>query len=784
MSTAAEPATVPASCVSDFSDRLFFMLAEPIGSAYLADIITGIYAVNLTIMNTNPSVSLFGKLYLPVSESHSLEEIIILIRTRRWIREIIGYRQALTEGRTEDARKLKSRLPGFTPSGVFNGGHRASQLVTYSQLVGLDFDHVTDSAALAALFRKQRYTRAQFISPGGEGLKVFVSVDTGQGQHAEAFAAVATHYEQLSGLSCDRVCKDISRCCYVSDDPEACYNPEAEAFSPSSVSPGQVFVHDWLRSNTPAEGNRNHTVYRLGCEGNRRGFDSETIASFCVPLLRASDFTEAEIRQALSSAYQGNTPEHSTRPATERTETALKAPDAISGEELREHTPFLPEKLTDSLPPLLGEAIGFYTDRRERDMALLAACTVLSACLPGVWGVYNRKRVYPHLFTVEVAPAANGKGCINDMRRLADRYASLIEAETKRKEEEYRQELENWELKKVSVHRKGQPVRMVDAPVKASTCYFLIPTQITKAKLLVHLAENGEIGGLMADSEIDTLISAGKQDYGQFDDLLRKAFHHETVASSRKTDNEMIRILRPRLAVLLAGTPGQFPRLVTHVENGLISRLLLYTCRSEAVWQDVSPAGGTADFESYLDALSERVLEIALVLRKRRLQVKLASEQWGELNLHFSRLLQESDLFGCEHFLGVVKRYGLIAYRLCMIFTALDTATLAYGVDERYCSMPHFKAALSITDVCLEHSRLLMTQLEEVAVTNELHCPDGFRKIFDQLPDQFNLSDLYPLCQSINMGERAVRRYLSRLEPKFITRLSRGCYQKNDLSAA
>ena len=170
-------------------------------------------------------------------------------------------------------------------------------------------------------------------------------------------------------------------------------------------------------------------------------------------------------------------------------------------------------------------------------MAFLAACTVLSACLPGVWGIYNRKRVYPHLFTVEVAPAANGKGCINDMRRLADSYASLIEIETKRKEDEYLQALEEWELKKAAAHQKKQAVKVTDAPVKASTCYFFIPTQITKAKLLVHLAENGEVGGLMVDSEIDTLISASRQDYGQFDDLLRKAFQHEPVASSRKVDN-------------------------------------------------------------------------------------------------------------------------------------------------------------------------------------------------------------------------------------------------------
>ena len=124
-------------------------------------------------------------------------------------------------------------------------------------------------------------------------------------------------------------------------------------------------------------------------------------------------------------------------------------------------------------------------------MAFLAACTVLSACLPGVWGVYNRKRVYPHLYTVEVAPAANGKGCINDMRHLADRYASLIEIETKRKEDEYLQALEEWELKKAESRRTKKAVSVADAPREERTCYFYIPTQITKAKLLVHLSENG-----------------------------------------------------------------------------------------------------------------------------------------------------------------------------------------------------------------------------------------------------------------------------------------------------
>lgn len=729
-------------------------------------------------MKTTRLVSFFEKLYLSASSPRTVEEIIILIRTRRWMHEIIAYRAALAAGDKKGARELKGRLPGFTPSGVFEGGHRANQLKNYNNVVGLDFDHVSNPAALATLFRAQSSTLALFVSPGGEGLKVFVAVDTDREQHAAAFAGVAACYERLSGLFCDRACKDICRCCYVSDDAEAYYNPDATPFSPLLVSPCQLFVHDWLRKHPAAEGNRNETVYRLGCAANRLGFGSAEVASFCVPLLQADDFTEEEMKQALFSAYQGNKEERGAVEADKRTFVDTTDTDTISGEELREQTPFLPENLENDLPPLLGEAVRFYPDRREHDMALLAAITVLSACLPKVWGIYNRKKVYSPLFTIEVAPAANGKGCINDMRHLADSYASLIEVETKRKEEEYLQALEEWEVKKAAAHQKKEPVDLSGAPLKASTCYFFIPTQITKAKLLVHLAENGEIGGLMADSEIDTLISASRQDYGQFDDLLRKAFHHEAVSSSRKTDNEMIRIHSPRLAVLLAGTPGQFSRLVPDAENGLASRLLLYTCRSEAAWQDVSSAGEAEHFDAHIDRLSDRVKELACRLRQRPLRVRLSAGQWKELNAYFARSLRETDLFGSESFLSVVKRHGLMAYRLCMIFTALDVAGLDYGVDERVCSMPHFRAALSIIDVCLAHSRLLMTQLAESPDVHELTCPDSFRRLFEALPEEFTSSDVILLANEMGCSERTVRRHLRRLEPTYLVRLSRGHYRK------
>lgn len=62
-------------------------------------------------MNTQPQVSFFRKLYLPASDPRSLEEIIILIRTRRWTHEILAYRNAVKDGDKEKARELKTGCP-------------------------------------------------------------------------------------------------------------------------------------------------------------------------------------------------------------------------------------------------------------------------------------------------------------------------------------------------------------------------------------------------------------------------------------------------------------------------------------------------------------------------------------------------------------------------------------------------------------------------------------------------------------------------------------------------
>ena len=421
----------------------------------------------------------------------------------------------------------------------------------------------------------------------------------------------------------------------MGDDGEAYYNPDAEVFhipEKQSAEKGvDAFVARFLDRIPPLAGARNQTVYRLGCEANRRGFSYTETAACCTLRLQAADFTATEIEQALHSAYQGNINEHATYggakgqidrenfPYSFQNRTSLR--DGRNRDKRRSPARADPAhsrrgvRMASRSVPRGGRLLSAAPRARHGAPRSMHGGKRLP---PEVSGKYHRKRVFPHIFTVEVAPAANGKGCINDMRHLADLYEELIKTETGQAEAEYMQALEEWEQKKAEAHQKHRSVVVKDAPKPAAKAYLNIPTQVTKAKMLVHLRDNGNIGGLMADSEIDTILSASKQDYGMFDDLLRKAFHPRTglfVAQDGQRDDPH---RLSTLALLLSGTPGQFSRLIPDSESGLLSRLLLYTCRSEAVWQDVSPEGDKMDMPKKLSELSEQLMNIAKTLRRRR----------------------------------------------------------------------------------------------------------------------------------------------------------------------
>ena len=74
-----------------------------------------------------------------------------------------------------------------------------------------------------------------------------------------------------------------------------------------------------------------------------------------------------------------------------------------------------------------------------------------------------------------------------------------------------------------------------------------------------------------------------KSDYGNYSDVLRKAFHHELVSLSRRKDREYCEVSNPRVSVALAGTPEQVRKLIPDAENGLMSRFCSISFASREV---------------------------------------------------------------------------------------------------------------------------------------------------------------------------------------------------------
>ena len=131
----------------------------------------------------------------------SLIDILKEIKSDKYQSDINSIRYAVHKGDDKTADEIKSTLLAFTTSGTFGNSRTKANIETYSQIIGLDFDHipVTNLNPLIQLINESEYTLASFISPKGEGIKVFIKVNSNAAQHTIAYSQVANYYKNISG---------------------------------------------------------------------------------------------------------------------------------------------------------------------------------------------------------------------------------------------------------------------------------------------------------------------------------------------------------------------------------------------------------------------------------------------------------------------------------------------------------------------------------------------------------------------------------------------------------
>lgn len=447
--------------------------------------------------------------------------------------------------------------------------------------------------------------------------------------------------------------------------------------------------------------------------------------------------------------------------------------------------PHFPEEIFEALPPFLQKVVGNAISAEDRDVILLGAIGCLSVCFYNVCGVYDERVVYFNLYLFVVADAGMGKGALSLCRELVAPINQCLHEQTAQNMIEYKRELTEYQK------CKGKNPEAVE-PIAPQQKTLIIPANSSSSSLISILHDNDGIG-LLFETEGDTLSQTLKSEHGNYSDLLRKAFHHEPISMSRRKDREYLEIDSPRLSVVLAGTPEQVSHLIPDAENGLLSRFIFYFIPFRRGIRDVFATDDVAKskhaifktignkFLHLLDSFMNQgsfVIILPTHLQHRFVEwlVRLNDECCDEVDNGMQ---------------GIVRRLGLIAFRMMMLFTAIrafdNPMPQARAPDGRIvleCSETDFNTVLRICEILLYHSIHIYMKLRPKSTRNIL--PDietgvNARRyaLFHNLPDEFDKSVYDRIVSEMNENASTASKWIDKfIQDGRLKRTSKGNYMK------
>ena len=269
-----------------------------------------------------------------VTENKDILKILDDIKNGVYKPAITYLRKSLADNKIEAAERAKKSLPAFTPSATFKGGRKMEFLTNYNALVVLDIDKITPNKLSESKekLKENPFVFAFFTSPSGNGLKIFVNVDSGKDEHKETFLKLQRYFEDILSLEIDKSGKDITRLCFFSYDPELFVNEACTIFSthsnqsqeqttqtskttnsqiPNTINYDLLYTHCVQfteKKESFIDGNRNNFVYQLANNLNRKGVPESVALGY---ILADYDYNSQEVMAAVRSAYS-NTADFNT----------------------------------------------------------------------------------------------------------------------------------------------------------------------------------------------------------------------------------------------------------------------------------------------------------------------------------------------------------------------------------------------------------------------------------------------------------------------------------------
>lgn len=776
--------------------------------------------------------------YFSVFDEHAvdmtLEEFVKLLRGERWKVQVEEYQRLKASGRETEAKKLKRKLAALVIAGRCDGSHAETNLKQWSGDAMLDVDKCNGRVSeFLQVLKDTPWVKAAWRSVSYDGLKLVVRVEAESvDEYRMAYALVAWHVAQLLAFPCDMSCKNPTRPCFASYDPEAFFRPDTEVFpwrrfvtehpdrvgeilaelkvkTPASASKPPVaasgmlhtFFNEFLEQNPFVDGKKNEFLLKLGRIARYKGVGEEELArlkTLAVERLAGMGCAAGDIPPRIDSGYryadmnkgpetpasrahkaQGS-PMRYSEPNEEEEEAEL---EKLEADKLRREVPCLPDELFDRLPDFLKRGLTHVRNKRERDILLLSMITNISGCLPGVRMNYGGMVYSADLYLVALAGSGRGKGVMQLAAILPAAIQEYYDELNRKDEREYRQKLLKWNLEERLAAQEKRVPDLDQCPEMPVERILKVAPNISKSQLILALEAGGAVGLVMNASELDMISSAMHQEYGKHDDVMRAASQHEEVSSYFKTDHRLVVVSDPHLALCASGTPAQLHKFISSLENGMYSRVAFYVGQAHWEYKSANPGKARLDMRAYFKGMGEELLRMFIFLSGSPTEVVFAEEQWKEHTERFRTYLREVVAEDDDSPGAIVLRHGLMMSRIAMVLTALRKCEPQWNTSEWKCSDEDFHTAMQIVDVLLEHSLLLSTSMDDTA--GRIRPVKAFfklRPVLKKMPREFTYSELMAAANEAGLPTASVKRYLLRLVYYQIVEKEDGKYRKTGKS--
>ena len=776
--------------------------------------------------------------YFSVFDEHAvdmtLEEFVKLLRGERWKVQVEEYQRLKASGRETEAKKLKRKLAALVIAGRCDGSHAETNLKQWSGDAMLDVDKCNGRVSeFLQVLKDTPWVKAAWRSVSYDGLKLVVRVEAESvDEYRMAYALVAWHVAQLLAFPCDMSCKNPTRPCFASYDPEAFFRPDTEVFpwrrfvtehpdrvgeilaelkvkTPASASKPPVaasgmlhtFFNEFLEQNPFVDGKKNEFLLKLGRIARYKGVGEEELArlkTLAVERLAGMGCAAGDILPRIDSGYRyadmNKGPETPASRAHKAQGSPMRYSEPNEGEEeaelekleadkLRREVPCLPDELFDRLPDFLKRGLTHVRNKRERDILLLSMITNISGCLPGVRMNYGGMVYSADLYLVALAGSGRGKGVMQLAAILPAAIQEYYDELNRKDEREYRQKLLKWNLEERLAAQEKRVPDLDQCPEMPVERILKVAPNISKSQLILALEAGGAVGLVMNASELDMISSAMHQEYGKHDDVMRAASQHEEVSSYFKTDHRLVVVSDPHLALCASGTPAQLHKFISSLENGMYSRVAFYVGQAPWEYKSANPGKARLDMRAYFKGMGEELLRMFIFLSGSPTEVVFTEEQWKEHTERFRTYLREVVAEDDDSPGAIVLRHGLMMSRIAMVLTALRKCEPQWNTSEWECSDEDFHTAMQIVDVLLEHSLLLSTSMDDTA--GRIRPVKAFfklRPVLKKMPREFTYSELMAAANEAGLPTASVKRYLLRLVYYQIVEKEDGKYRKTGKS--